>query len=84
MKKNLKSKISLHRPFNKVMCLKSLLSRSGTLKQKISWLSEVSQRWYWPARLHRLVYVAWQAGRKSANLTQPCLKLRLQCPQTFL
>ncbi len=41
--------------------------RSGSLKQKYSRLSEVSQLLYRPARLHRL-HVAWRASAKSANL----------------
>ncbi len=48
-------------------------SWSGSLKQKYSRLSEVSQLGYRPA----WAYVAWRAGTKSANLAQPCLKLRL-------
>jgi hypothetical protein len=57
-----------------------VVSRSGSLKQKYSRLSEVSQLRYRAARLHRLgwAYVAWRADTKSANLAQPCLKLRLQ------
>jgi hypothetical protein len=49
------------------------LYRSGSLQQKYSRLSEVSQPGYigWD-------YVAWRAGTKSANLDQSCLKLRLR------
>ncbi len=48
-------------------CTKHLWgARNGSLKQKYSRLSEVSQLRYRPARLHRL------------GGTQPCLKLRLQ------
>jgi hypothetical protein len=54
--------------------------RSGSLKQKYSRLSEVSQIRYrtGPPGYIGWAYVAWRAGKKSANLAQPCLKRRLQ------
>jgi hypothetical protein len=54
--------------------------RSGSLKQKYSRLSEVSQLMYRTGSPGNIgwAYVAWRAGTKSVNLAQPCLKRRLQ------